>query len=306
LQTTEPTELKAYAPGIYPRSEALVQATRDLDRGRTTAQAVDGQVAIDFGELVSVQRTAGLTLLSDGMLAWQDIFRPLADRSDGLDARPLTRFLDTNTFYRAVLVEGEPRLREPVAPPDLPGGWLATLPSPLAFSRATRGAASAAVLAANVLAPQVEAYAAAGCALVVLSDPFLAQEGGAPELVAALRELPTSVSLALQLPFVDAAPVLGDLADFPVDALGIDFYATSLDGVPDGFPKEIIAGVVDARSSALEDPSEIATFVQAVAERASAGVSLAPNGDLQFVPETIARQKIACLGHARAALAEAA
>jgi 5-methyltetrahydropteroyltriglutamate--homocysteine methyltransferase len=306
LQTTEPTELKAYAPGIYPRSEALVQATRDLDRGRTTAQAVDGQVAIDFGELVSVQRKAGLTLLSDGMLAWQDIFRPLADRSDGLDARPLTRFLDTNTFYRAVLVEGEPRLREPVAPPDLPGGWLATLPSPLAFSRATRGAASAAVLAANVLAPQVEAYAAAGCALVVLSDPFLAQEGGAPELVAALSELPTSVPLALQLPFVDAAPVLGDLADFPVDALGIDFYATSLDGVPDGFPKEIIAGVVDARSSALEDPSEIATFVQAVAERASAGVSLAPNGDLQFVPETIARQKIACLGHARAALAEAA
>jgi 5-methyltetrahydropteroyltriglutamate--homocysteine methyltransferase len=305
LRTTEPNELKAYAPGIYPRSEALVQATRDLDRGRTTAQAVDGQMAIDFRELVSVQRKAGLTLLSDGMLEWQDIFRPLADRSDGLDARSLTRFLDTNTFYRAVLIEGDPRLREPVPPPNLPGGWLATLPSPLAFSRATRGAASAAVLAANVLAPQLEAYAATGCALVVLSDPFLAQEGGVPELAAALRELPTAVPLALQLPFGDAAPVLGELVDLPVDALGIDFYGTSLDGVPDEFPKEIIAGVVDARSSALEDPSEIATFVQAVAERASGGVSLAPNGDLQFVPETIARQKIACLGHARTAFAEA-
>ena len=34
-------ELQAFAPGIYPRSEALVQATRDLDRGRTTPEAVE-------------------------------------------------------------------------------------------------------------------------------------------------------------------------------------------------------------------------------------------------------------------------
>jgi hypothetical protein len=27
-------EIKSYAPGIYARSETLVQATRDLDRGR--------------------------------------------------------------------------------------------------------------------------------------------------------------------------------------------------------------------------------------------------------------------------------
>ena len=32
-------EIKAYAPGIYARSEELVQATRDLDRDRATAEA---------------------------------------------------------------------------------------------------------------------------------------------------------------------------------------------------------------------------------------------------------------------------
>ena len=37
--------MRAFAPGIYPRSEALVQATRDRDRGRTTAEAVDEQLA---------------------------------------------------------------------------------------------------------------------------------------------------------------------------------------------------------------------------------------------------------------------
>ena len=299
--------LKAYAPGIYPRSEALVQATRDLDRRRATQEVVDEQVERDLGELVSVQKNAGLALLSDGLLRWQDLFRPLAERSEGLAARPLTRFLDTNTFFRAVLVEGEPRLAEPVPAPDLPAGkWLATLPAPTAFSRAAGGEISARVLAMNVLGPQMQAYAKAGCARIVLADPFLARDGDAEEAVAALSELPQDVPLVLQLPFGDAGPTLSRLADAPVAAIGVDFYSTSLDGLPEGYPKEIMAGVIDSRSSALEDPAEIGRFVETLAEKNPAGISLSPNGDLQFVPEPIAREKIARLGRSRTELREVA
>jgi len=235
-------KLEAFAPGMYPRSEALVQATRDLDRGRTTQADVDGQVESDLEELIGVQQAAGLDLLSDGMLRWQDHFRPLLEAAEGLETGALTRFLDTNTFYRALLVEGEPRLGEPVPAPDLPPGrWLATLPAPLALSRATGGRASAQALAANVLAPQIEADAAAGCALVVLSDPFLAREGGIDEAVTGLRELPTGVPIVLQLPFGDAAGVLDALVDAPVAAVGVDFYATALEAVPEDYPKEIAA-----------------------------------------------------------------
>ena len=297
-------ELRAFAPGIYPRSEALVQATRDLDRGRTTADAVEAQAANDLQTLVSVQEAAGLSPLGDGMLGWQDVFRPLAEASEGLDARPLTRYLDTNTFYRAVLVEGEPRLRAPLPPPDLPGPWLGTLPSPLAFARAAQDVVSAERLAANVLAPQIEAWS--GAELIVLSEPFAAREGGVDELVRALGELPASVPLALQLPFGDAATVLPALADAPVAAVGVDFYATSLDAVPQSYPKEIVAGVVDARSSALDSLDEIARFGEELAAREPAGLSLAPNADLQFVPEPIAREKLAHLGRSSSALAEVA
>jgi len=297
--------LKAFAPGIYPRSEALVQATRDLDRGRTTPEAVAEQRERDFRELVSVQQSAGLSLLGDGMLAWQDVFRPLAEAADGLDARPLTRFLDTNTFYRAVLVDGEPHLRAPLPAPDLPAGeWLGTLPSPLAFARAARDEVSAEKLAANVLAPQIEAWA--GAALIVLSEPFLARDEGVGELIRALAELPESVPLALQLPFGDVSPVLAALAEAPVAAIGVDFYSTSLDAVPQAYPKEILAGVVDARSSALESTEEIARFAEELAGRSPMGVSLTPNGDLQFVPEPIAREKLARLGRAATGLAEVA
>ena len=299
--------MRAFVPGIYPRSEALVQATRDLDRGRTTPRAVAEQRELDFAAFREAQESAGFDLLSDGLLEWQDLFRPLVEAADGLDARPLTRFLDTNTFYRAVLVDGEPRLRAPLPAPPLPAGrWLATFPSPLAFARAARNAVSAQALAASVLAPQIEAYARAGCALVVLSDPFLARDGGIRELGAALAELPGGVPLALQLPFGDAATALPECAELAVDAVGVDFCATSLEAVPPGFPKEILAGVIDSRSSALEDPAEIRSFAVELAGRAAGGVSLAPNGDLQFVPEPIARQKLAVLGLARAAMEAAA
>ena len=298
---------RAFSPGIYPRSEALVQATRDLDRGRTSPEAVAEQLERDFAAFVAAQEGAGLDLLSDGMLGWQDLFRPLVESAEGLDARPLTRLLDTNTFYRAVLVDGSPRLGTLLPAPRLPvGRWLATLPSPLAFARAAQGAVSAQALAETVLAPQISAYARAGCALVVLSDPSLAREGGVRELRAALAELPGDVPLALQLPFGDAAQVLADCADLPVEAIGVDFYSTSLESVPPGFPKEIVAGVIDSRSSALEDPAGIRAFALELAGRAVGGVSLAPNGDLQFVPEPIARQKLALLGLAKVALEAAA
>jgi 5-methyltetrahydropteroyltriglutamate--homocysteine methyltransferase len=299
--------VRAFVPGIYARSEALVQATRDLDRGRTTAEAVDDQFERDRRELVAVQEDAGLDLLSDGLLRWQDLFRPLAEAAEGLGARPLVRFLDTNTFFRAVLVEGKPRLRRPLPAPDLPQGhWLATLPSPLAFARATDGALDARTLAAEVLAPQVEAYAAGGCALIVLSEPFLASGERVEDLVAALEELPKVLPLALWLPFSDASPVLEELAQAPVAAVGVDFYLTPLDSLPTGYPKEILAGVVDTRSSRVEDPAEIGEFLNRLRERKPAEVSLIPNGDLQFVSEAIAREKIARLAGARTPLEEAA
>jgi 5-methyltetrahydropteroyltriglutamate--homocysteine methyltransferase len=295
--------VRAFVPGLYPRSESLVQATRDLDRGRTMPDAVAEQVARDLREFVRVQEDAGLDLLADGLLTWQDLFRPLVESSAGLSARPLVRFLDTNTFYRAVLVDAEPRLQRPLPAPELPSGrWLATLPSPFAFSRAADREVSAEALAANVLAPQVDAYAEAGCALVVLAEPFLPREpSGLPALVAALAELPRPVPLMLQLPFGDAAPLLPELAEAGLDGIGVDFYATRADAVPEQLEATLLAGVVDARNSVLEDASELATFAEELRDRVAGEVVLVPNGDLQFVPEPIAREKVLTLGRARTA-----
>ena len=299
-------DLQAFAPGIYPRSEGLVQATRDLDRGRTTQEAVDEQVERDLAALVEAQQAAGLDLLTDGMLRWQDHFRPLLEQADGLETGALTRFLDTNTFYRAPKATGEPRLKGPlderyVAP--LPGPRLVTLPSPFALALGT--GLSPKTLAENVLKPALDGLDAE---LVVLAEPFLAREDADLDgLAEALETLAGGPRLALWLTFGDAAPALArGAAELPVDGLGIDFYATHLDDVPAGFGKLLLAGVVDARNSLAEEPREIAAFVASLRERGVEEIALVPNGDLQYVSEPYAREKLARLGKAKTATVEAA
>jgi 5-methyltetrahydropteroyltriglutamate--homocysteine methyltransferase len=301
--------MQAFAPGIYPRSEALVQATRDLDRGRTTQEAVDEQVERDLAELVSVQQQSGLDLLADGMLRWQDLFRPLLEASDGLETGALTRFLDTNTFYRAPhATTATPKLAGPlgdrgVAPLDDPR--LVTLPSPFALAQGT--GVKAVTIAESVLKPAIEALDAD---LVVLSEPFFARdETSSPaDLEEPLSKLAGGPKLALQLTFCDARESLErGLAELPVDAIGIDFYLTHLSDVPKGFDKLVLAGVVDARSSTVEDSRELADFAKRLrTEREVEQIALVPNGDLQFVSEPVAREKLEQLGAAKSATVEAA
>ncbi|QYJ17043.1 5-methyltetrahydropteroyltriglutamate-- homocysteine methyltransferase [Rubrobacter xylanophilus DSM 9941] len=305
-------EIKAYAPGIYPRSEELVQATRDLDRGRTTREAVERRRREDLVALLQAQEEAGLDYLSDGLLAWQDIFRPFCEAARGLEPGPLTRFLNTNTFYRAPVATGEPpTLEAPLGPPyfeagELPRGrWVATLPSPHAMAAFAADGLDARELARRVIRPQIEWLAEHGCALVVLQEAALF--GGNVDLrslAAALEELKGPLPLALQLPFGDAGEVLGELVELEVEAIGVDFYSTDVEALPRPFPKTLLAGVIDARNSLLEDPQEVAKFGRRLLEELEGGLHLVPNGDLQFVPERIARQKLARLGEAAKILKE--
>ncbi len=301
-------KIKSYAPGIYARSEELVQATRDLDRGRTTEGAVAAQQDADLRAFLDAQREADLDYLSDGLLNWQDIFRPFDEAAEGLRPGPLTRFLNTNTFYRAPAVASElPRLVEPLGEPffrigDLPRErWVATLPSPHSLAEWAAGELEPRAVAEGVLGPQIRWLAGNGCARVVLQETALfGRRSDLYGLAAAIDALASPLPLALQLPFGDAGDILGELMELDVEAIGVDFYATEVAALPRPFPKTLLAGVVDARNSLLEDPEALAEFGRSLLEEMDEGTKLhlVPNGDLQFVPERIAREKVLRLGAA--------
>jgi 5-methyltetrahydropteroyltriglutamate--homocysteine methyltransferase len=311
----------AYQHGIYPRSERVVQATRDAERGRTTTDAVDRAFADDRAAFLDLQRRAGLDLLSDGLIRWQDLFRPLVEGSEGMESRVLVRWFDNNSFFRAPELKGAPSLDG--LPPwvledGIPEPKMATLPSPYLFSRAARpeGNADAVMesLARDVLAPAVRELVGAGHRLIHLEEPWLAFSGieavsWAPleRAMGTIRDAADQAALALHVYFGDASPHADRLTRLPVDAVGVDFGETDLESLPASWPVGVVAGCLDGRSSVVEPVDAVVAFAGRVRDRLDASaLYLSSASDLELLGPEVARRKVEVLGQAAGRLREEA
>lgn len=309
----------AYQHGIYPRSEQLVQATRDLDRGRTGPDEVAAVFDEDRREFLDIQREAGLDLLSDGLLRWQDLFRPLVDACEGLEARVLLRWFNNNSFFRAPEPDGRPTfrtlprwvlengIREPRA---------ASLPSPYLFSRAAQFEGDRDQLMKSltgaILVPAVTQLRASGYGLIHLEEPWLAYHGIEDDswasfeaAVAAIRAAAGDSTLVLHTYYGDVAPYADRLRRLPVDAVGIDFDETDADELPTPWGTGLLAGVFDGRRSVTEAAGDVSEFVAGLVERLQpTALFLSSGSDLELSGPQVAPNKVRALGRAAEMLRE--
>jgi 5-methyltetrahydropteroyltriglutamate--homocysteine methyltransferase len=307
------SSFKVYQHGIFPRSEAVVRATRDLEHGRGGADTVDEVFRADREAFLDLQQRAGLDYLSDGLLRWQDLFRPLVEASEGLEARVLVRWFDNNSFFRAPQVVGDPRLN------DLPG-WVtedglgkpgvATLPSPYLFSRAAHGPIDPdglmVPMARQVLAPAVAQLVEAGRGMIHLEEPWLVYHGieerswePFADALAAIREAAAGAPVVLHTYYGNAAPYAERLRSLPVDAIGIDFDETDLEELPAPWGTGLLAGVLDGRRSVTESAGDVSDFVAEMAGRLQPSMLFVSSGsELELSGPQVAPKKVEALGRA--------
>jgi 5-methyltetrahydropteroyltriglutamate--homocysteine methyltransferase len=287
-----------------------------------TPQEVDAAYRQDLANFVTLQQEAGLDFFADGLLRWQDIFRPLAEAA-GVHARILTRWFDNNAFFRAPEVDGPLKRLEAVqaiATGILPGAMVpsprvATLPSPYMFSRAavTTGDRNTLMLdlARDLLRPAAEQFVAAGCRLIHLQEPWLGFYGidssdRAP-LGHAIETLTVGLDadVILHVYFGDAAPYLDWLRKLPVHAVGVDLVETDVSALGRGWEIGLLAGCIDGRSSVVEPAAQTAAAIRQIAERAEPPVLyVSTSCDLQLLPRDLAVQKVRALGAAMHQLRE--
>jgi 5-methyltetrahydropteroyltriglutamate--homocysteine methyltransferase len=296
----------AYQHGIFPRSEAVVGASRDLERGRTTSIAVDAAYRGDLDALVNLQRDAGLDLFSDGLLRWQDLFRPLVESSAGLDADGLVRWFDNNAFYRTPTVWAPPVLStEPGVFADLdavPTPRVATLPSPYLLSRAARGIGMSDA-AESVLRPAADFLITRGCAVIHLEEPWMGFHGidslewaSFEKAIAAFAE-GLVATVVLHVFYGDAAPLLDRLRRLPVGAVGVDLVETDATAIGSGWETGLLAGCLNGRTTVLEDLDATTELVAAVAERAAPPhLYLSSASELELLGPRSAAEKVRLLG----------
>ncbi|HUT97807.1 MAG TPA: hypothetical protein VM054_01870 [bacterium] len=299
-------------PGIVPRSEGLVRATRDFERGRIERRDLEEARRADALNLRRLQE--GLPYLSPGLFTWGDLLRPFAEIIPGCTAGGLARFFETNTFWRTLdlppdaAVDGV-RLDDWVEKYFLADGLFKkeeglvfTLPFPFVFRDFSRGCTPERI--AELLIRAAEPLLRLPNKVLCLFEPGFGYRNFSGddrrvgvEFIAGLKALsPTPVYL------VSAFFPLGDDLEYffglPADGFGVDLYANPLDDVLDRLPegKALLAGVLATGSTLVESPG----VLRGVLERLRGGlrsenIYLTPNGPAELLPRAVLEAKVANL-----------
>ncbi len=309
--------------GPFPRPESLIAATRDLDRGRVGADAVEEAYRSTEAEVVALEERLGFDSVTAGYLRWQDLFRPLTETWEGLAVGPLTRWLETNTFFRQPIFLAPPA-RSPGSfaarlPPTLPARPATSrilLPGPYTFAEVAdnrSGETDEAIIhrIGRTLAEEVRELVGQGHRTFLFSDPLLVvrtPSGPAAEaVVAGYQAIRSALGPATSLVWTYGADATGAfplLDRLPVSAVGIDLAETDVERIPTTHGSGGLGlGVVDSRTTLGEDPAEVARVVRLAYERRRPSVVwLGPGGPLDLLPWEPATRKLHVLAAARQAL----
>ena len=268
--------------------------------------------------VIAEQEAAGIDLITDGHVRWDDILTPFARHMSGFEIGGLLRWFDNNVYYRRPVCTGPVEWRGPTSV----DAWKfaasvatkpvkAIIPGPITFARLSidehYGDHEGFVLAlARVLAQEAFELDAAGASVIQIDEPALLD---APEdielaqraLAIVTGELSKATTI-LATYFGDAKRLGTDLFGLPVDGFGFDLVsgpenAALIEQVPAG--KTIQAGIVDARNTRLEKEDELARTITGLAETVGAErLWVAPSAGLEFLPREKARAKLERLAQA--------
>jgi len=299
--------------GSYPRTEELVKATWNLDKGLLSDKELVETQDKQRRDVIALQRRVGCTGVTDGLLAWQDAFRPLVATGGGFEVGGVTRLFETNRFFRQPIVDAEPKLNwgklEPFFPHAKFGAskeWKAILPSPYWFARVAKdnhyhdeaklGWALADYI--NAVAKKLEA---AGYQTIQFNEAHLFHE--AKPDVGFCNELLGQAIKGLKATTIanfvngDAAPHQSFVQTVPTSAIGLDFVETLPEKLPTRLEgKHIVAQVVNAQESHLEAPNEVQELVGRIQKRLKPSrLTATHTWDLEFVPAEVAQRKVEVL-----------
>ena len=302
--------------GIFPRPEQLIDASRRFDRGRASEQELQDKLSRSTRELIELQIQNGFDMLVDGQLNWQDIFRPYSELLTGIEPGTLTRWFDTNTFYRAPVVKDKVKRSENSVGKyyhyelmPAPVKRKAIMPGPYTFAKLSDNAAYASF--ANLVEDFARSLADVSRELIQRGYKFL--QFNEPSLCTATPEeldiakhgfevlAKSSAKITVQTYFGSVRDIIGELLDFPVDCIGIDLYANDIGVMSEySFNHELSCGCVDGRNSLIEPVEQIVELLTKVRNAVEPHqLYVGPNCDLEFLPYPVAEKKVRLLGEVR-------
>jgi 5-methyltetrahydropteroyltriglutamate--homocysteine methyltransferase len=299
-------------PKISDENQELRSALHRHDRGELDAGGLSGVLDETTRWAIGELDWAGIDVVNDGQIRWDDMLAPFARAWHGCQRGPLERFYDNNTYFRQPVItgpiatDGRTLVRDyEFARAIARGQFKAAVCGPLTFAtlaedRHYRSLEDRTLAVADALATEIRALGAAGATLVDVEEPALVAhpEHFALARAAIERLAAAGVPLALQTFFFPADPLLDALAAFPVAQVGIDVRSRETHVLEklNALRQTVVLGVVDARNTRVETERELAGLIEAALRQIPADyLWLAPTTGLEYLPHDIAVQKLKAL-----------
>ena len=311
-------------PGNYPKianrpgGQTLRRAISSFDRGRISAEELAAVADSVTVEVIGEQERAGIDVITDGQIRWQDPITYVAGNLQGYEIGGLIRYFDTNTFYRhpeatstiawqgPFLVRDYEFARDHATKPIKP---VVTGPYSVAKLSLLGSYADLETLVmdtAKALNQEMKALAATNPVLIQVDEPAIVWHRYKDDWDI-FRE-----AMDVLMDGVDAKTVLrtdfGDATGLP-DFFALPFQGFGLDMVHgkqnqtliSDFPvdRDLILGIIDARNVRMETEDAVVETVSAVTQRVAADrLAVSPNTGLEFLPRETAYDKLQNMVHA--------
>ncbi|HEX9780714.1 MAG TPA: hypothetical protein VGB20_05805 [bacterium] len=311
--------------GSYPKvakdtySTKLIGTIARWQRGEATGEQMESVARDITNAVIAEQEAAGIELVTDGQIRWEDLVTPFAGKLDGIEINGLTRWFNNNVYYRRPVVRGEPTRRGPVLVEALRFAKSCTerpvkavLPGPYTFAtvsedRHFRSPRRFVRRMAELLNEEAQALAAAGAAMVQFDEPAIGFGKTDMKLAAeglAIAAQGVKAKTAVATYFGSLNGLFDALMRTPVDVVGIDVVSdpTSLRSLSRArITKELGIGCVDGRNTKLETVTQLHAVFNALRRRVPLDrVYVSPNCGLEFLPHPQALAKLRRLGEAAA------
>jgi 5-methyltetrahydropteroyltriglutamate--homocysteine methyltransferase len=304
--------------GSYPKvtETGSDQLPRVIDRWQRKLVGDDGleqELEKVIRRVLQEQEAAGLSLVTDGQIRWEDLPHPFSRSVQGVARGALRRFFDNNTYYRRLEPNGGVSWTESwvlqqfrFASENSKKPVKVSLPGPLTLVGATefpKGKSGKDFLPryTDCLKREVSALAAAGVKEIQLEEPALQPEEPLFEPgLEAINEIFRGVKARrwLSLYFFDVTRIFKKLAALDLEVLGIDLIKNpkAEESVKVLGNKEIALGLLDARNTKLESADALRRRVDKISKTVPVDrLWITPNCGLEFLPHEAALKKLELL-----------
>ncbi len=300
-------------PKISPdaKSPSLRTAINRYDEGRISLDDLRRVEEEVTREVIEDQVEAGLDLVTDGQIRWDDGQTYFARGISGYTINGLIRYFDTNTYYRHPIPEQRLQPNGGISVKDYEFAAAhserpvkAVLTGPYTLARLSQlgcydDLRSLVMDLAKILNQEARALQEAGAPIIQLDEPSILRHKDDADLIAEAIECAVdgiTATKALYTYFGDASGIHRRLFSLPVDLVGLDFVMGSgnFDLIAD-LPEDKMlgCGIVDARNTRAETAEEIAeTILRLAGNVPMERLHVNPSCGLDYLPRPNARARL--------------